>query len=381
MQVGQLARGQQGRQQGSLPSDTVVNPKEQCKAIALRSGREVELPDNFGKGKEVVIEEESICEEEVEVEKKSSSHDEVPTTSNDPPPQPQVKAYVPPILYPQRLKKHKDAYNFNKFLEVFKKLHINIPFVEALAQMSTYVRFLKELLSNKRKLEEIETVALTEECSAILQNKLPPKLKDPWKFTIPCTIDQTEFGKALIDSGASINLMPYSVFEKLGVGEVKPTHVTLQLADRSIKYPRGVMEDVLVKVENLYFPIDFVILEMEEDVEIPLLLGRPFLKTVGALIDVKEDKMTLRVGDEHVVFNMKKAAKRPMEVDRCLMIDLVEPLVEEFLRKGTPKEPLEACLVRGASEKDEDEKVAEYALHLNSQPLKKFREMRRYEEL
>ncbi|KAK0604843.1 hypothetical protein LWI29_020078 [Acer saccharum] len=286
MQVAQ-SRGQQGRQQGSLPSDTVVNPKEQCKAIALRSGREVELPDNFGKGKGVVVEDEGGCEEEVDVEKMSSSQDEVSTTLNDPPPQPQVQAYVPPIPYPQRLKKHKDAHNFNKFLEVFKKLHINIPFAEALAQMPTYVRFLKELLSNKRKLEEFEIVALTEECSAILQNKLPPKLKDPGKFTIPCTIGQTEFGRALIDSEASINLMPYSVYEKLGVGEVKPTHVTLQLADRSIKYPRGVMEDVLVKVENLYFPIDFVILEMEEDVEIPLLLGRPFLKTVGALIDVK----------------------------------------------------------------------------------------------
>ena len=184
------------------------------------------------------------------------------------------------------MKQHKDAHNFSKFFEVFKKLHINIPFAEALAQMPTYVRFLKELLSNKRKLEEFETVALTEECSAILQNKLPPKLKDPGKFTIPCTIGQTEFGKALIDSGASINLMPYSVFQKLGVGEVKPTHVTLQLADRSIKHPKGVLEDVLVKVENLYFPVDFVILEMEEDVEIPLLLGRPFLKTAGALIDV-----------------------------------------------------------------------------------------------
>ncbi|KAK0581724.1 hypothetical protein LWI29_017165 [Acer saccharum] len=380
-QVGQLARGQQGRQQGSLPSDTVVNPKEQCKAIALRSGKEVELPDDFGKGKGVVVEGESGCEEDVDVEKKNSSQDEVPTTPNDPPPQPQVKAYVPPIPYPQRLKKQKDTHNFNKFLEVFKKLHINIPFAEALAQMPTYVRFLKELLSNKRKLEEFETVALTEECSAILQNKLPPKLKDPGKFTIPCTIGQTEFGRALIDSGASINLMPYSVYQKLGVGEVKPTHVTLQLADRSIKHPKGVMEDVLVKVENLYFPVDFVILEMEEDVEIPLLLGRPFLKTAGALIDVKEDKMTLRVGDEHVVFNMKKATKRPMEVDGCWKIDLLEPLVEEFVRKRTPKEPLEACLVWGATEKDEDEEVAEYALHLNSQPMKKFRERRRYEEL
>ncbi|KAK0595310.1 hypothetical protein LWI29_005505 [Acer saccharum] len=308
---------------GVLEVDVLTSVNAQMVALQNQMNKMSAGPSNVQ-----VAQYEGGCEEEVDVEKKSSSHDEVPTTPNDPLPQPQVKAYVPLIPYPQRLKKHKDAHNFNKFLEVFKKLHINIPFAEALAQMPTYVRFLKELLFNKRKLEEFETVALTEECSAILQNKLPPKLKDPGKFTIPCSIGQTEFGKALIDSGASINLIPYSVFQKLGEGEVKPTHVTLQLADRSIKYPRGVMEDVLVKVENLYFPVDFVILEMEEDVEIPLLLGRPFLKTAGALIDVKEDKMTLRVGDEHVVFNMKKAAKRPMEVDRCLKIDLVEPLVE-----------------------------------------------------
>ncbi|KAK0607369.1 hypothetical protein LWI29_013938 [Acer saccharum] len=292
-------------------------------------------------------------------------------------PQPQVKAYVPPIPYPQRLKKHKDAHNFGKFLEIFKKLPINIPFAEVLSQMPTCVRFLKELLSNKRKLKEFETVVLTEECSAILQNKLPPKLNDPRKFIISCTIGQTEFGKALINSWSSINLMPYSVFQKLEVGEMKPTHVTLQLADRSIKYPRGVMEDVLVNVESLYFPVDFVILEMEEDVEIPLLIGRPFLNIVGALIDVKEDKMTLRVGDEHVVFDMKKVAKRPMEVDMCLMIEVVEPLVEHFVRKETLKEPLEACIVPGAFKEDEDEELVKYALHLNSQLLKSFREKRR----
>ena len=293
VQVGQLARGAQARQQGTLPSDTIINPKEQCKAITLRSGKEVELPRGFGGKQGVVVEdeveekvdeeerveeksEESVEEEVVEKEKQASAQ---PTSSNDTPQPSQVKAFVPPIPYPQRLKKYKEAQSFAKFLEVFKKLHINIPFAEALAQMPTYVKFLKELLSNKRKLEEFETVALTEECSAILQNKLPPKLKDPGKFTIPCTIGTSNFSRALIDSGASINLMPFSVFEKLGVGEVKPTNVTFQLVDRSIKYPRGVMEDVLVKVENLYFLVDFVILEMEEDVEIPLLLGRPFLKT------------------------------------------------------------------------------------------------------
>ncbi|XP_075500124.1 uncharacterized protein LOC142538709 [Primulina tabacum] len=129
------------------------------------------------------------------------------------------------------------------------------------------------------KLVDFETVTLSEECSAILQNKLPPKLKDPGSFSIPCTIGSSNFNKALWDLGASINLMPYSCFEKLGIREVKPTTISLQLADRSIKYPRGVIEDVLVKVDKFIFSVDFVVLDMEEDREIPIILGRPFLAT------------------------------------------------------------------------------------------------------
>ncbi|XP_024021582.1 uncharacterized protein LOC112091651 [Morus notabilis] len=154
---------------------------------------------------------------------------------------------------------------FSKFLDVFKKLHINIPFADALEQMPSYVKFMKEILSNKRKLEEYETVALTEECSAILQKKLPTKLKDPGSFTIPCTIGNSFFDKALCDLRASINLMALSVYRKLGLGEAKPTTISLQLADRSIKYPRGIIEDVLVKVDKFIFPADFIVLDIEED--------------------------------------------------------------------------------------------------------------------
>lgn len=152
--------------------------------------------------------------------------------------------------------------------------------------MPSYVKFMKKILSNKRKLKEYETVTLTEECSAILQRKLPPKLNDPGIFTIPCTIGNSFFDKALCDLGASINLMPLSVYRKLGLGEAKPTTVSLQLADRSIKYPRGVLEDVIVKVDKFIFPADFIVLDMEEDDEIPIILGRPFLATGRTLIDV-----------------------------------------------------------------------------------------------
>ena len=127
---------------------------------------------------------------------------------------------------------------------------------------------------------------LTEESSAILQKKLSPKLKDPGSFTIPCTIGKSYFDRALCDLGASINLMALSIFRKLGLGEVKTTTISLQLADRSIKYPRGVIEDVLVKVDKFIFPTDFIVLDIDEDEEIPLILGRTFLATGRTLIDV-----------------------------------------------------------------------------------------------
>ena len=141
-----------------------------------------------------------------------------------------------PIPYPQRLNKHKLDKQFTKFMEVFKKLHINIPFTDALEQMSSYVKFMKEILSQKRRLVDFKIVNLTEECSAILQRKLQQKLKDPGSFTIPCTIENAIFERALCDLGTNINLMPLSIFKRLGLGEARPTIVTLQLADMSLKH-------------------------------------------------------------------------------------------------------------------------------------------------
>ncbi|KAF5462721.1 hypothetical protein F2P56_018704 [Juglans regia] len=167
----------------------------------------------------------------------------------------------------------------------------------------------EDILSNKRKLEEYETEMLTEESSTILQKKLPPRLKDPRSFTIPCTIVNFYFDKVLYNLEASINLMPLSVFRKLGVGEAKPTTISLQLADKSIKYPRGLFEDVLVKVGKFSFPPDFVALDMEEDEEILLILGQPFLTKGRTLIDVQQAKLILRVSKEQVTFDVFKSMK------------------------------------------------------------------------
>ena len=143
--------------------------------------------------------------------------------------------------------------------------------------MPLYAKFLKEILSKKRKITEEGIVNLNATCSAIIQQKLPAKMKDPISFTIPCSIGKYEFKKALCDSGASINSMP--LVQRLSLGELTPTTITLQMADRSMAQPEGILEDVLVKVGKFAFPLDFVVMQMEEDTQVPLLLGWPFLAT------------------------------------------------------------------------------------------------------
>ncbi|XP_062119051.1 uncharacterized protein LOC133832763 [Humulus lupulus] len=240
------------------------------------------------------------------------------------------------VPYPQRLRKHNLDKQFAKFLEVFKKLHINIPFAEALEQMPSYVKFMKEILSNKRKMGDYKTVALTEECSAILQRKLPQKLRDPGSFTIPFTIGEFECKHALCDLGASINLMPLSVFRRLGLGEARPTTVTLQLADRSVKHPRA---------------------------------------TGQALIDVQKGELKLRVQEEEVVFNVFKAMTYPKASDSCLSVDVVEEVVE---RKNLSEDPLELSLTVDDVDGEENEAVMSYLKWITSaEPWKhkKFEEL------
>ncbi|GJX60491.1 reverse transcriptase domain-containing protein [Tanacetum coccineum] len=185
-----------------------------------------------------------------------------------------------------------------KVLRESKTASINIPFTEILAQMPKYAKFLKGLLSNKTRLEEAYTVTMNERCSAVLLNKLPPKEKDPGSFTIPCDIGNLHINNALSDLGASISLMPYTMYEKLGLREAKPTRISLELADRSIQYPRGIAKNVLIKVDKFILPIDFVILYMREDSRFLIILGRPFLATARAMIDVFNKKITLRIGNE-----------------------------------------------------------------------------------
>ncbi|XP_022003937.1 uncharacterized protein LOC110901412 [Helianthus annuus] len=229
-----------------------------------------------------------------------------------------MRVYKPTPPYPGRLMKGKDVEKYGHFMEMLKKLHVNIPFVEALAKMPKYAKFLKDLLTNKKKLEDLSTVTLSEECSAVLQNKLPKKVSDPGSFTIPCLIGNLTVSNALADLGASINLMPYSIFAKLDLGEPSPTRMSIQLADRSVKYPRGIVENMLVKVDKFVFPVDFVILDMDEDSEVLLILGRPFLATARAVIDVYDGKLTLRVNKDEVTFDIQHSMRHTRQHDDTL---------------------------------------------------------------
>ncbi|XP_022849842.1 uncharacterized protein LOC111371923 [Olea europaea var. sylvestris] len=209
-----------------------------------------------------------------------------------------IKAYVLSIPFPQRLQKHK---------------------------LDNYAKFMKDILSNKRKLEDNETVMLTEECSAIFQHKLPPKLKDPGSFTIPCNI---------------------------GLGKAKSTTVSLQLADRSIKHPRCICEDILAK----------------EDRDVPLILGRPFFATRRALINVQNRQLILRLNEEELTINVFRAFRFQSELDSCMQIDVIKEVVSETFKLDRPQDPLEACLVHSQYLPSEKEEVEEFACYLTTIP-------------
>ncbi|XP_070054879.1 uncharacterized protein [Nicotiana tomentosiformis] len=155
---------------------------------------------------------------------------------------------------------------------------------------------------------------------------MAPKLKDPGTFTIPCTIGSAEFAKDLCDLGASINLMPYSFFNTLGIGQPRPTSMRLQMANRTMKRLLGVIEDVLVRVDKFILPANFVILDCEVDYEVSIILGRPFLATGKALVDVEAGQLTFQLGDENVVFHMCKSMRQPNSNEVCSFVDIVRTL-------------------------------------------------------
>ncbi|XP_075473883.1 uncharacterized protein LOC142504930 [Primulina tabacum] len=309
-QIGQLANALKDQNRGKFPSNTEVNPREQCKAVTLRSGKEIGIPEPAEENVESLVERDD--EKGVSVE-----NDKVEEPEKVLKQQPLPKVNLP---YPQRFKKKGLDDQFAKFLEIFKKIHINIPFADVLEQMPNYSKFIKDVMSKKRKLQEFEIVTK----------------------------------------------------ETLELGEVKPSTITLKLTDRSLTYPQGIVEDVLVKVDKFIFPADFVILDMEEDQETPLIFGRPFLVTGKALIDVHKGELTLRVGGEKVTFNIYNTIREPNEVSTYNSIDIIDSCVSHVGVGRMTKDSLERCLLESVSTVDkEDWDVREELLALNTLPKEK----------
>ncbi|XP_019248845.1 PREDICTED: uncharacterized protein LOC109228121 [Nicotiana attenuata] len=230
-QMGQLTSAQNTRPAGALPSDTEANPKASLNVVSLRNGRQLEEVQSKKRKHMTFNEKPATIESTSEKSKESEKLVEEAVAEQLPP-----LVARPPPPFPQRLHKVKDIAAYKKFLDILKQVRINIPLVDILQEVPKYAKYIKDIVANKRRMTEFETVALTE-----------------------------EFRRSLCDLGASVNLMPLSVFRVLGLGEPRPTTVILQLADRSLSHPEGVTKDVLVQVGSFIFPVDFIILDYELD--------------------------------------------------------------------------------------------------------------------
>ncbi|GJS37424.1 reverse transcriptase domain-containing protein [Tanacetum coccineum] len=305
---------------GTLPSNTITNPREDLKGITTRSGVAYKGPTipTTSSSPKVVERETEVTKDTVHVETQIPNSEPVvaPVEAPVSAPKPNPKPSIP---YPSRLNDQKLREKANnqmeKFFQIFQDLHFDISFADALILMPKFASTIKSLLSNKEKLFELARTPLNEHCSAVLLKKLPEKLGDPDKFLIPCDFPGMDVCLALADLGASINLMPLSVWKKLSLPELTPTCMTLELADRSISRSIGVAEYVSVKVGKFHFLANFVVVDFDADPRFPLILGRSFLKTERALIDVYEGELTLRVGNKAVTFNLDPTSRYSSNYD------------------------------------------------------------------
>ncbi|CAM8905954.1 unnamed protein product [Rhodiola kirilowii] len=303
------------REPGKLPSKPEHHPRESVNAITLRGGKQLEMiPAQTSRNPAAKSALNSALDEE-ETSQEAENREENSVQTVEPAP------YKPPVPYPQRLKGARRDKEFMKFVDKIRALYITMPFTDAITQIPTYAKFMKEIMTGKRKMDGTETVALSEECSAAMHVPMPPKRKDSGSFSIPCDIGGITIHRALCDLGASVSIMPYSLYSKLNLGDLCPTNISICLADHSCRLPKGILKDVPVKVKNIYIPADFIVLEISEDTDIPIFLGRPFLYTARVVIDMDRGSIALRVGSEHVVFYLPDMCRTPSLLADCDVLD------------------------------------------------------------
>ncbi|XP_070039264.1 uncharacterized protein [Nicotiana tomentosiformis] len=229
-----------------------------------------------------------------------------------------------PAPFPQRLAKQKKDDLYRKLMEMLRQIQLNIQLMDALREVSGYAKMMKDLMSRKFDFHDLSIVTLTQTCSAAVTRPMAQKLSDPGSFTIPCIIGIYVFAKALCDLGDNINLMPLEIYKKLGIGRARPTSMLLQLADRIVKIPTGILDDVLVQVGKFVFLADFVILDCQIDETIPIILGRPFLATGRALIDCETGELKMRLNNEEIIFNGQQYMRRPSEFANYLLVEAID---------------------------------------------------------
>jgi uncharacterized coiled-coil protein SlyX len=359
-QMGQMANTLNRREEGKLPSQPVVNPKGLYMVNATSHLEQVQSITTLRSGKLVDNQVENKRDEHTEVSEtlqRDKGKQVIKDTSSSADPISE-EPYVPKAPYPERLKA---SFHFGKqeekiqdMMETFKQIKVNIPLLDAIKQVPAYAKFLKDLCTQKRKNRKHipKKVVLTEQVSSLIQHNTPPKLKDPGAPTISCVIGNTQIERALLDLGAGVNLLPFSVYQQLGLGELKPTSTVLQLADRSIKKPRGIVEDVLIKVDKFYYPVDFIVLDTEPvpypDKQIPIILGRPFLATANACINCRTGVMKISFGNMKIRLNIFTAFQNAPDQKACFFLDAIGETIEgpppEFLSEApswrNPPEPM-----------------------------------------
>nr|GEY99859.1 reverse transcriptase domain-containing protein [Tanacetum cinerariifolium] len=317
----------------TLPGNKIINPKEDLKGITTRSGTAYQGPTIPTTSSSPVVERETEETKDIVHPTNNGSTEDVqppivptesPILNSEPVISPIIEPVASPVSaprpnqrlsipYPFRLHDQKLRENAHdqrkKFFQIFRDLNFNISFADALILMPKFGTSIKILLTNKDKLCELARTPMNEHCSVVLLKKLLEKPRDPGKFLIPCDFPGMAECLALADLGASINLMPLSVWNKLSLPDLSPMCMTLELTDRLISRSVGVAEDVFVKVGTFYFPTDFVVVDFDADTRVPLILRISFLETGRALIDVFEGALTLRVGKEAITFNLDQTSR------------------------------------------------------------------------
>ncbi|CAM8997619.1 unnamed protein product [Rhodiola kirilowii] len=352
-----------------LPSQSLPNPRGNVNVVTLRSDEELENSEGeptsapTGPTKDIgpLALEEDVTKMPSPDADGTSRPGLVLATENS-------NTHIP-LSFPMQVRAPKKYIMDKEVWELFSKVEINIPLLGAIKQIPRYAKFLKELCTNRRRSNRDDQELLSKNVSAIIQRKVPPKCGDPGTYTIPCIIGNIRIENCMLDLGASINILPYSIYSCLRIGPLEPAGLIIQLADKSCKQSKGMIEDVLVQVGELVFPADFYALKMESSGptdHAPILLGHPFLKTSKIKIKCDSGTLSIEVEGEVIHFDMFRAMKHPLEFEAVHALDMLDDLVQE-VQPERGADPLELALERAVYSHEDSYEFTETILDALSQ--------------